>query len=401
MVIRFLQGAEGVLRMPAKATRYTVCKVRLYPTEAQAALMAKTFGCCRYLWNQMLSDVQEFYAATDIHYIPTPAKYKKGAPFLAEVDSQALCSVHQSLRKAFLDYFRAPQHFGYPQYKTKGTEKDSFTVFCRPYRTGPSIYLTETGIQMPKLGEVRAKLHRATEPGWVLSYVTVTRTKTGKYFASIGFRMEAEPAAAVTPRPERTLGINFSLRHFYVDSEGNRVDLPDAIRKSQAKLSRLHRALSRMERGSKRYEAQQQKIRLLQEHIANQRRDFAHQESHRIAAHWDAVCMRETDLRDLSGRVKGANVLDTGFGAFRACLQYKLAQQGKPLILLEASAPTAKTCHECGSQNDALTYRDREWVCPKCGAVLSHDGNAAKNIRDWGLRQLQTTSETGAKSAVS
>lgn len=63
-----------------RSSRYTVLKVPAYPTPEQAELMEKTFGCCRYLWNQMLSDVQEFYAATDIHYIPTPARYKKRPP---------------------------------------------------------------------------------------------------------------------------------------------------------------------------------------------------------------------------------------------------------------------------------------------------------------------------------
>ena len=75
-------------------TQYTVIKVRLHPTAEQADLIEKTFGSCRYLWNKMLTDVQVFYAATDLHYVPTPACYKKESPFLNEVDNQALCAVH-------------------------------------------------------------------------------------------------------------------------------------------------------------------------------------------------------------------------------------------------------------------------------------------------------------------
>ena len=220
-------------------TRYPIIKVRLYPTTVQSEQIIKTFGCCRYLWNQMLSDVQEFYAATDIHYIPTPAKYKKSAPFLAEVDSQALCTVHQNLRKAFLAFFRSPQQFGYPKFKQKGTEKDTFTVFCRPYRTGPSIYLTEDGIQMPKLGVVKAVIHRKPQPEWTLSYITITRSKSGKYYASIVFRTEVEEPKPVPAVPEKTLGLNHSLRHFYVDSEGGRVDLPPASAKALPDAARL------------------------------------------------------------------------------------------------------------------------------------------------------------------
>lgn len=122
------RGAEQS-RSGGKTTQYTAIKLRLYPTPEQAELMEKTFGCCRYLWNQMLSDVQEFYAAADVHYIPTPAHYKNGAPFLREVDSQPLCTVHQNLRKAFLEFFRNPAAFSYPRFKTKKSGRDSFTVY--------------------------------------------------------------------------------------------------------------------------------------------------------------------------------------------------------------------------------------------------------------------------------
>lgn len=209
-----------------KTAQYTVFKMRLYPTPEQAALMEKTFGCCRYLWNQMLSDVQEFYAATDLHYIPTPAKYKKDAPFLAEVDSQALCAVHQNLRRAFLDFFSAPQNFGYPQFKTKKAKKDTFTVYCRPYRTGPSIVLTNFGIQMPKLGVVKAKIHRKPAADWSLKRVVVTKTATGKYFGSVTFKHEEAAPEPVQPVAEKVIGLNHSLRHVYVDSDGGFLDLP-------------------------------------------------------------------------------------------------------------------------------------------------------------------------------
>ncbi len=111
--------------------QYTTIKLRLHPTPEQAEQMEKTFGCCRYLWNRMLADTAEFYAATGLQYIPTPAHYKKEAPFLREVDSQPLCTVHQNLRQAFLDFFRNPSAFRHPQFKTKKARRDSFTVYCR------------------------------------------------------------------------------------------------------------------------------------------------------------------------------------------------------------------------------------------------------------------------------
>lgn len=372
-----------------KQNQYTTIKVRLYPTEAQAALLEKTFGCCRYLWNQMLADVQEFYAATDVHYIPTPARYKRGAPFLTEVDSQALCAVHQSLRQAFVNFFRAPAAFGYPQLKTKKAGRDSFTVYCRQYRTGPSIYLTDKGIQMPKLGLLKARLHRKPLRGWDLRLVSVSKSKAGRYFCSLSFGYAMKKPREVAPTRERTLGLNHSLTRFYVDSGGDSPVLPYRPEQSREKLARMQQKLSRMERGSKNYEAQLQKIRLLHEHMANQRRDFIHKESRRIANAWDAVCVRESDLTQVSQRIRGVSRVDSGFGLFRACLEYKLARQGKRLIVLDEYAPTAKTCHECGHVNEKLTTRDRRWRCPQCGAELAREVNAAQNIRDFGLAQLR------------
>lgn len=292
---------------PGRTVRYTVIKVRLHPTPEQAELIEKTFGCCRYLWNKMLADVREFYAATDLQYIPTPACYKKDAPFLKEVDSQALCTVHQNLRQAFLNFFRNPAAFQYPKFKSKKDRADSFTVYCRPYRTGPSIYLTDSGVQMPKLGHIEANLHRRPLHWWTLASATVSKSRSGRYFCSLSFKYSEKEPEPVPP-----------VRALELDH----LSLPDQTR-SREKLSRMQQRLSRMEPGSKNYEEQLRKLRLLHEHMANQRRDALHKDSRRIANAWDAV--RLTD-RPLRGE-------DPGFGMFRELLQYKLERQGKQFVV--------------------------------------------------------------------
>ena len=367
--------------------QYTVIKMRLYPTPEQAALMEKTFGCCWFLWNRMLEDVQEFYAATDIHFIPTPAHYKDEAPFLKEVDSQALCAVHQNLRKAFGDFFRDPKNFRYPQFKMKKARRDSFTVFCRPYHTGPSIRMNAIGIQMPKLGTVKANVHRKPLHWWSLRYVTVSKTKTGKYFASVTFGYEAAAPELVLPTASATLGLNFSLTRFYVDSEGNSPALP-SLAKSKEKLSRMQQKLSRMQPGSKNYDEQMQKIWLQYERITNQRTDFLHKTSRRIANACDAVCVRKTDLRELSQKLKQGGVFDLGFGRFRELLRYKLEQQGQSFVVVDQYEPVAKTCNVCGCIHENLTTHDKSWLCPSCGVEVSRELNTAKNIWDFGLKQF-------------
>ena len=269
-------GREG------KTVQYTTLKVRLYPTEAQAELFEKTFGCCRYIWNHMLADQQRFYLETDRHFIPTPAKYKKDAPFLKEVDNQALTQEYNRLSQAFRVFFKDPGHFGYPNFKKKKTDRDSFTACNHVFQSGPTIYTTRDGVRMTKAGIVKAKFSRRPQAWWRLRRVTVEKTRSGKFYCSILYEHEEKTPEPKTPVPQATLGLKYSMGHFYVADSGHRADPPRWLKQSREKLTKLQRRLKRMEPGSKNYWEAVRKYRLLHEHIANQRRDFIHQESSRI-----------------------------------------------------------------------------------------------------------------------
>ena len=371
-------------------TQYTTLKVRLYPNETQAELFEKTFGCCRYIWNQMLADQQRFYIETDAHFIPTPAKYKKEAPFLTEVDNQALIQEHNKLSQAFRVIFRDPGHFGYPHFKRKKDDRDSFTACNHEFTSGPTIYITKDGLRMTKAGIIKAKFSRRPRNGWKLKRVTVDRTKSGKYYAYILYETGTTVPEAVSPVPETTLGLKYSMRHFYVADNGEFADPPRWLKQSQEKLVRIQQQLCRMQPGSKNYQEMVQKYRLLHEHIANQRRDFIHKKSRRIANAWDAVCMRGDSMTEISQKLKHGNALETGYGTFRECLRYKLARQGKALIVIDRYAPTSRTCSVCGMVlEDAVSYKRQRWTCPKCGTVHDREVNAAKNIKAEGLAQYQ------------
>ena len=151
-------------------------KVELYPTDEQRILIHKTFGCVRAVWNDMLGDEQEFYAAADKHFIPTPAKYKKKRPYLSEVDSLALCNAQLALKKAFKRFFKNPGHFGHPKFKTKKKAKKSYTTNCQYHVSGPTVYTAKDAIRLPKLGLVKAKLYRNTHDNWVLKSATISET---------------------------------------------------------------------------------------------------------------------------------------------------------------------------------------------------------------------------------
>ena len=380
-----------------KALQYTTLKVRLYPTQAQAELFENTFGCCRYIWNHMLADQQRFYLETDKHFIPTPAKYKKEAPFLKEVDNQALIQEHNKLSQAFRVFFKDPRTFGPPKFKKKKTDKDSFTACNHEFESGPTIYITRDGIRMTKAGIIRAKFSRRPRNGWKLKRVTVEKTKSGKYFAYILYEYIVKEPETIIPTPETTVGLKYSMGHFYAADSGELADPPHWLKASQEKLAKIQKRLSRMEPGSKNYQEAVQKYRELHEHIANQRRDFIHKESSRIANGWDAVCVRGDSMREVSKKkVLPGNALESGFGMFRECLRYKLARQGKVLIVVDRAALTTKTCSACGFVRNDKPHRKGTWICPKCGAVHDREVNAAKNIKAQGLAQYSSMQEREA-----
>ena len=369
-----------------QSIQYTTIKVRLQPTPAQAELFDKTFGCCRYIWNQMLSDQQRFYAETGAHFIPTPAKYKNGAPFLKEVDNQALTQEYNKLSQAFRVFFKDPGAFHHPKFKRKKDDRDSFTACNHVFESGPTIYTTRDGIRMTKAGVVKAIFHRRPQAWWKLKRVSVSKTKTGKYYCSILYECPVKRPEPAAPTAESAIGLKFSMGHFYVADNGSMADPPRWLGRSREKLAKIQRQLSRMEPGSKNYQEAVQKYRLLHEHIANQRRDFLHKESRQIANAWDAVCVRADPLDEMSKAL--AQVKDSGYGMFRELLRYKLERQGKPLILVDRYTPTTRTCSACGQVQDSVDRKLRTWRCPKCGAVHDREVNVAKNIKSEGLAQF-------------
>ena len=374
--------------------RFSTIKVRIYPTPKQQETIDQTFHCCRFMWNQLLEDHDEFYAATDKHFIPSPGKYKNDFPFLKDADSQALVVVRQNLQTAFQNYFNNPGKFHHPAFKKKKAQKFTYSTYCHHYhgRVPDSIRIQDEGIVLPKLKLVKAKLHRLPQPDWILQYAVVSKTKTGKYFCSLVYKYEVVSKPKGLPDESGTIGLKYSYTHFYVDSDGQMADPPQWMKVNQEKLKAIQRKLSRMQRGSKNYQETVQKYRLLHEHIVNQRLDYIHKESRRIANAWDAVCVRSDDFQSLAQTIGYTNLLDSAFAKFRSCLDYKLDWEGKRMIAVQPEKPTTKLCHVCGAVNENVPRSKRFWICPNCGARLSREVNAAINIKRLGMAQISVSS---------
>ena len=343
-------------------------------------MLAKTFGCVRFIYNRMLSDKIKHYEETKQKLNNTPAQYKKEFEWLKEVDSLALANAQINFQTAYNNFFRSPK-VGFPKFKSKKSNHRSYTTNC----VNGNIKLVNGLLTLPKVGKIKMKQHRQIPSDYKLKSVTVSQTPSGKYYASILFEYENQVSQVI---PQTFLGLDFSMHELYKDSNGNEPQYPRYYRQAEKKLAREQRKLSLMQKGSNNRNKQRVKVAKLHEKVASQRKDFLHKQSRQIANVYDCVCIEDLDMKAMSQSLRfGKSVSDNGWGMFTTFLAYKLEEMGKQLVKVDKFFASSQTCSVCGYKNsETKNLAVRAWDCPECGTHHDRDVNAAINIRNEGMR---------------
>ena len=364
-------------------------KYRIYPNSEQADLIQKTFGCVRFVYNHFLADRITAYkengeSRTFFQQNKMLTELKNEYVWLKEPDKNALQFSLKNLNTAYQNFFRNMKNgsaSGFPKFKRKKDNQKSYSTTGYNKLTE----IKEKAIKLPKLGLVKAKITRQLPEGARILNATVSQEPSGKYFVSIGFEYELEiPEKKLDT--EKSIGLDYSSPYFYVDSDGNKADMPHFYREAERKLAKAQRRLSRKIKGSNNWEKQRIKVARAFEKVRNCRQDWQHKLSTVLAEQYDIVAVEDIDYKGMAQGLHLAKATnDNGFGQFRTFLSYKLAERGKKLITIDKWFPSSKTCHVCGYENDELKLGDRSWKCPECGTVHNRDLNAAINIRKQGL----------------
>lgn len=369
-------------------------KYRIYPTTEQRVMFTKTFGCCRKVYNLMLADKIEGYKATGKFPTVTPAKYKEDYPYLKEVDSLALANKQMDLQAAFRNRFnkKRKKKSGFPKFKSAKHSRKSYTT---NNQNGTVAIINNKYIKLPKIGKVKAVIHRIPNDNWTVKSATISLASDGKYYASVLFEFDEIENTYIADKTN-AIGLDYASNGLYVDNNGNVGTNHKYYRESYDKLAKEQRKLSRMQ-GSKKnedksnnYIKQLHKVNKIHRHIANQRLDNLHKISTEIANQYDVVCVETLNMKAIANKKfgNGKATMDNGYGMLLSMLEYKLSDRNKYFVKVDKWFPSSQICHYCGTRHPEMKdLANRKMICD-CGLIMNRDQNAAINILNEGLRLL-------------
>ena len=366
-------------------------KIRLYPTRIQARELEAALETCRLVYNSLVNDRKFQYDTASVSvgyftqkaYLPT---WKQSHPELKEVYSQVLQDVAHRVHlafDAFFDRVKKGDTPGFPRVKGVG-QYDSIT-----YTQGKNFKVGDSIIEFPKLGKVKAKLHR--KPWGEIKNCTIRRIN-GKWFASFCQEIEAEPL----PPSEEAVGIDVGLKTFAALSNGEFIENPRFFRKEEKALAKAQRKLSKQKRGSRERRKARKVVSRIHERIRNKRHDFCHQTARRIVNRFGIIAVEKLSVKNMLGNYCLAkSISDASWSQFRSILTSKAESAGREIIAINP-AYTSQDCSGCGYRPDGLEGRtkkklsDRWHLCPMCGLSVDRDTNAAINILALGQQSVAT-----------
>jgi putative transposase len=357
----------------------TAYKVRAYPDAEQAALLRRTFGCVRLVWNRTLAARQERYTTEQrgTPYRETDAalaewKRTDDLSFLSEVSSVPLQQTLRHQHTAFQTFFA--KRGRYPRFKNRHARQ--------------SAHFTRSAFRMKPDGLWLAKTTAPLRVAWSWpevdpatldpTMVVVSREPDGRWYVTFAVDV---PDPVPLPSTGETVGVDVGLTDFAVLSTGERVANPRHLAKRERNLARYQRRMARCERGSNNRAKAKQKVARAHSTVRHARRDFLHQTSTDLVRRFDRIGVEDLNV---SGMVRNRSlakaISDVGWGEFRGMLEYKATRAGRLVVAVNRWYPSSKTCSSCGHLLATLSLGTRHWTCPGCGTRHDRDVNAAKNI---------------------
>jgi putative transposase len=362
----------------------TAYRCRAYPDKVQQAVLNRTFGCVRVVWNRTLAERHRLYHAEgkNLSYGSSDAaltelKRQLEWTFLNEVSSVPLQQTLRHQYKAFSAFFA--KRARYPRFKSRhGRQSATFTRSAFAIRGGV-LRLAKMSDPLRFVWTWPTVDVTTVDP----TSVTVTRDPAGRWFVT--FQVDL-PGPAPLPITGRSVGVDVGLTDIAVLSTGEKIPHPRDWERHERSLKRWQRRLARCQKGSANRAKRRVKVARAHARVADARRDFLHKLSTRIVHEHDVIALEDLQVRNMIRNRRLARAIScTGWAELRAMIEYKAERAGRAIVAVDRWYPSSKTCSECGHLLADLGIGTRQWACPSCGIRHDRDINAAKNILAAGL----------------
>jgi putative transposase len=365
-------------------TMRTAYRCRAYPDPAQQAVLNRTFGCVRVVWNTTPAARRQRYAterkATSYGQTSralTAMKNDPGLAFLAEVSCVPLQQTLRHQHQAFCAFFA--RHAHYPRFKSRHARQSAHYTRSAFTMRGGVLRLAKTDEPLPFVWSWPEVDMTALNP----SMVIVSRERDGRWYVTFATDTELpEPL----PAAGRAVGVDLGISDFAATSDGEKVANPRHLERKARNLARYQRRLARCEKGSANRAKARAKVARAHRKVRNARSDFLHRASTRLVRSNDAIMIEDLNVSGMvRNRHLARSISDCGWGEFRRQLEYKCQRYGRRLVVIDRWYPSSRTCSACGYLLATLSLGTRHWTCPSCGTRHDRNINAAKNILAAGL----------------
>ena len=368
-------------------------KFRLVPNKQQQILLTKNLGCCRFLYNQMLSEKQEKYKNSDTSKTKTEKQYKEDFEFLKEAESSSLQQARIDLTQAYKNFFRKIKQKQKTslKFKSRRNPKQSFRII----NNNSNIRVEENYIKLPKIGFVKFKKSR--EVTGKIKSVTVSKNILNRYYISVLCETEIKKL----PELDTVIGIDLGIKDFCITSDNEKIPNPKYLRQSELKLKRFQKIFSKRIKGSNRREKARKKVFRIHEKIRNQRLDFLHKLSSRLISENQVICLEDLQVKNMvKNHCLAKSISDCSWSKFVELLRYKASWYGRELVQIDKFFSSSKLCSNCENIKNDLKLEDRIYNCSSCGTTIDRDFNASLNILREGLKILKQNHRAGGVSSV-
>lgn len=372
-------------------------KIRLYPNQTQVAHINQLLGCCRVVYNQCLNKKINSYKENKItenlstlgQFVHHELLKSDEFFYLKEQNTKVLKQEIKDVLIAYKNFFE--RHTGYPKFKSKHDNKQS----CR-FELGAiskknnyeSFKLSIANIKNIKFScsdKYAAYLSKNKDK---IKQATLSKLPCGEYYLSILIDGDLLKEVPITTN---SVGIDLGIKYFIITSDGEVFENKHFKKSETNRIKRLQRQLSKKVKGSNNRNKARIILAKQYKKITDRKLNYSHEVSNVLIDENQVICMENLNIK---GMIKNHHLAESisemNFGEFKKILEYKASWYGRIVVKVDRFYPSSKTCNHCGYINKDLTLKNRQWICPECGEVIDRDYNAACNIKDEGLRIINS-----------